>query len=169
MWFAFPEGTTSITVQQQEFHPEIKAKVDDGGIRKEISFFRAPDHFAGIILDQPGFRRMLPPEAANPPPDLPDAASLALDNDLVNQLTGQVDTARREAEAARAHLAEVSAERDDLKLKLHEAEVKVADAADHADDAEAQTKAIADLRAENEDLVKTLADVRKELAAATKK
>lgn len=61
MWFRFPEGATNISVQGQEFSAEV---IDEGG----FGHFRAPDHFAPLILDLKGF------EARGAPPgtDLPD-------------------------------------------------------------------------------------------------
>lgn len=65
MWFRFPEGTTQISIEQQIFTAESKDA--DGN-----EYFRAPDHFAPIILGLGGFTRVsedqLPKGA---PPDLP--------------------------------------------------------------------------------------------------
>ena len=48
MWFSFPQGTTALSCNQQQFVPEHTA---DG-----VNYFRAPSHFAPIILDLPGFK-----------------------------------------------------------------------------------------------------------------
>jgi len=65
MWFKFPEGTTQISIEQQIFTAESEDK--DGN-----AYFRAPDHFAPIILGLGGFTRatedQLPKDA---PADLP--------------------------------------------------------------------------------------------------
>lgn len=114
MWFQFPEGTTALSVQQQEFCIEAVDKDGRG-------YFRAPDHFAGIILDQPGFRSAIAPEGA--PEDLPVADPLH--DNTITQLSAQVDTLRFENSNFRAIIAELSAERDDLKLKLFESQARV--------------------------------------------
>jgi len=67
MWFKFPEGTTQISIEQQIFTAESEDK--DGN-----AYFRAPDHFAPIILGLGGFTRAMEdqlPKGA--PPDLPKA------------------------------------------------------------------------------------------------
>ncbi len=114
MWFRFPEGSESISVELQTFTPEFE---DDEGNK----YFRAPDHFAPRILDLPGFTTAPQPEGA--PEDLPksDPAQAT----VVGQLGNQVGALRAEIESLRATLAVVTSERNDLKLKLHEAETNL--------------------------------------------
>jgi len=114
MWFMFPEGTDRISVQLHEYFPEATDK--DGR-----EYFRAPDHFAAIILDLPGFKTAVPPEGA--PPDLPQTDPLR--DGAIGQLGGQVDALKLENENLRAGFAELRALNDDLRLKLHEAETEV--------------------------------------------
>lgn len=105
MWFRFPPGTKGITVQQQEFGVEATDEAGD--------YFRAPDHFAGIILDLPGFAMAKPPEGA--PADLPKPDPER--DGAVEQLGGQIERLKLELDGANARLAEISAERDDLRKR----------------------------------------------------
>lgn len=115
MWFRFPDGTTSISVQQQAFG--VEAENTSG------AYFRAPDHFAGIILDLPGFT------AVSEPPEGTDLGDLPKDDPLrdaaIGQLTAQVDRLKMENEGLKAAFAEVSAERDDWKLKALDRETQI--------------------------------------------
>ncbi len=116
MWFLFPEGSDRISVQQQEFASEF---VDADGRQ----YFRAPDHFAGIILDQPGFRSVKPPEGA--PEDLPLADPLR--DGAIGQLGSQVDALKLENTSLKAANTELKATNADLNSKLSVAleEVKI--------------------------------------------
>ena len=115
MWFAFPEGTDAITVQLQEFHVEAK---DEQG----REYFRAPDHFAAIILDLPGFKTAKPPEGS--PADLPLADPLR--DGAIGQLTSQIDALKAENESLKAAHVTSRAEVVDLKEKLSAVETKLA-------------------------------------------
>lgn len=110
MWFEFPKGTDQINVQLQEFRTEFTG--EDGR-----EYFRAPDHFAGIILDLPGFKSVRPPEGA--PEDLPKADPLR--DGAINQLGSQNEALKMENESLKAANAEIRAINDNLKVKLNEA------------------------------------------------
>jgi hypothetical protein len=124
MWFQFPQGTDRISVALQEFQPE--ATDADGK-----QFFRAPDHFAGIILDLPGFRAAQPPEGA--PADLPQADPLR--DGAIGQLGAQIDALKLENEALRSSVATFRAANDELRLKLHEAETELGNLKAEAEEA----------------------------------
>jgi hypothetical protein len=105
MWFRFPEGTKEISVQLQNFFPE--AKDVDGR-----DCFRAPDHFAPLILDLQGFGE------GKPLGDLEDLPKADPNRDqAIAQLAGQVEGLKLENEALRAALTELKVERDDWKLR----------------------------------------------------
>lgn len=111
MWFRFPEGVTQISVSQQLFVTEI---VDSEG----RGLFRAPDHFAAIILDQPGFS--VPAEL---PKDAPEDLPKTLDPEISNEvaaLAGQLRQRDFEIDNLKASLAEASMERDSLRVELRE-------------------------------------------------
>jgi hypothetical protein len=117
MWFQFPTDTNAISVQNQEFRAEVR----DGEGRE---YFRAPDHFAPIILDQPGFAAKSPPNT-----DLGDLpAKDPLRDGALAQLTAQVGSSRQEIDTLKALLATVSVERDEWKKRALEAETKLANA-----------------------------------------
>lgn len=115
MWFKFPEGVDNISVQQQNFRSEAQDK--EGG-----DYFRAPDHFAPIILELPGFSRvMTPPEGA--PADLPkedSETSLAL-----GSLASQVDALKQDNQNLREENANLIRERDALVIQVATLEVEV--------------------------------------------
>ena len=109
MWFQFPEGTTEISVQQMNFKPEFEDKF--GG-----KYFRAPDHFAPIILALPKFKAVADmPEGA--PEDAGVDFTLGGDNLTIRQLTADLGAARLENEQLNAALASFRAESEDLKLQ----------------------------------------------------
>lgn len=120
MWFRFPEGVTSISVEQQAFGPEFTDK------KTGQNWFRAPDHFAAKILDLQGFFAGEPPEGA--PEDLPKEDPAR--DSAFGQMSGQIGNLQLENDNLKASLAEVSAERDDLKLKLYESEQRVTELAE---------------------------------------
>lgn len=128
MWFEFPAGSDRISVQQQEF---LVAHTDKEG----RNFFRAPDHFAGIILDLPGFRTVSNP-GPDFPPDLPKENAARVE--AIGQLGGQVDALRAEMDGLKALLATTSAERDELRRKLNDAEAEISNL--KSDLEEAQTR-----------------------------
>lgn len=115
MWFRFPEGIDNISVEQQNFQSEYEDK-------DRVKYFRAPDHFAPVILDLQGFTRMAtPPEGA--PPDLPKEdpeASRALGN-----LASQVDALKQDNLNLREENMALIAERDMLSARVAAAEAKV--------------------------------------------
>jgi hypothetical protein len=112
MWFRFPEGTREISVQLQNFFPE--AKDEDGR-----DCFRAPDHFAPIILDLPGFGQGKP---IGNPKDLPKD-DLIKDTAL-SQLAGQVEGLKVENEALKGAMAATKMEIDEWKLKFFNLEAE---------------------------------------------
>ena len=117
MWFKFPEGTTAISVQQQNFRPEFK---DESG----RDLFRAPAHFASDILRNRGFEALgSAPEGA--PEDLvaPDPLRDGVILDMGARVAGleaELSNERTNTSALRAELGAALHERDLLKLKLHE-------------------------------------------------
>lgn len=121
MWFKFPEGVTEISVQQQNFYPEIVDPKDG----KQC--FRAPAHFSGLILGLKGFSRTEPPEGA--PDDLLPMVDPGRDA-TINELRHKVFELETQLSNAKADLAEMTLERDELKLKA-----ELPDADDEDDDA----------------------------------
>jgi len=115
MWFGFPPGATQISVNNQIF--EIEAKDDN-----DRGLFRAPDHFAPQILDLPGFSRVEAPKDG--PPDLPKTLDDGVGKE-VDRLAAQLAQRDLELSHYKSLVAEVSVERDELKLQLHEAQAKV--------------------------------------------
>lgn len=116
-WFRFPEGTDVVSIERQNFITEAR---DING----RGYFRAPDHFAGIIKSLPGFSITDPPEGTDLP-DLPKSDPLR-DSTISEQarkieaLELSVQNLQTDNSAMSANLASTLAERDDLKLKLHE-------------------------------------------------
>lgn len=102
MWFRFPEGTTGISVQGQEFGAEVEGS--DGRM-----YFRAPDHFAPLIIDMPGF------DAVGAPPntDLPDLPQFDPERDSafvrmsaqIKSLEAERNSLREENAALQSQLA----------------------------------------------------------------
>ncbi len=91
MWFRLAEGATGISVQGQEFSAEV---IDEEG----RGFFRAPDHFAPLILDLNGF------EAIGAPPgtDLPDLPQADPERDTaITRMTMQIQSLINERDALR--------------------------------------------------------------------
>ena len=117
MWFKFPMGATGISVQQQGFGVEATDE-------EKNNYFRAPDHFAGLILDIPGFEiadiKKLPSDA---PEDLAKVDPVKEANSTL--LTGKIQTLELENEALRANLATVKMERDELTLSLANAQAEL--------------------------------------------
>lgn len=99
MWFQFPKGAESISVQQQQF--SIEASDEEGR-----GYFRAPDHFAGLILDVPGFSAKEPPNTDLP--DLPKADPLR--DGAIGDLGRKLDASQTETRELREDLNRVSAE-----------------------------------------------------------
>ena len=122
MWFSFPQGAESITVEHQTFSTELTYE----GKR----YFRAPDHFAPRILAIGGFAivRDLPADA---PEDLPKADPLR-DNAIV-ELTNTTEALKVEVQNMRSDLVVANAkvvalvnERAELTRRLDEALSRVA-------------------------------------------
>jgi len=112
VWFRFPPGTREISVQQQNFFPEAK---DENG----HDCFRAPDHFASLILDLPGFGEGKP---IGNPEDLPKVDPLR--DGAIAQLAGQVEGLKVENESLKATIAEIKIDRDEWKLKFFNLEAE---------------------------------------------
>lgn len=91
MWFKFPKGTKRINVQQQDFG--VEAQDEKGG-----AYFRAPNHFAGLILALPGFAAAEPPAGA--PPDLPKADPLR--DGAIADLSKRLEAAQHELQGLRS-------------------------------------------------------------------
>ena len=99
MWFAFPQGYDRITVERQEFVPEV---TDEEG-RK---YFRAPNHFAPQILAFKGFVHVEnPPEGSPADLPLPDP----LRDGAISQLTREKEGLQRELANARTDLGVANA------------------------------------------------------------
>lgn len=109
MWFKFPQDTTEICVEQQNFYPEIVDPLDNR------QCFRAPAHFSGLILMNRGFEKMFAP-----PPDAPEDVQAVdpVKDKTINELNNKIRQLDIELSNTRADLAEVTVERDDLKLKF---------------------------------------------------
>ena len=101
MWFKFPDGVDQISVQQQPFKVEVE--------QEGKKFFRAPDHFAPLILDLPGFTGERP-QGDGVPPDLPPSIPGA--ESTVDALTLQLSELKESEAALRETLATVTKERD---------------------------------------------------------
>jgi hypothetical protein len=111
MWFKLPPGVGGISVAQQEFNPEFS---DDEG-----SYFRAPDHFAALILDGTGISALnKPPPGA--PADLPKANSPEANNVL--QLTGHIESLKLDKISLETSVTILKTENQDLKNELNEAQ-----------------------------------------------
>lgn len=94
MWFSMPSGCGGITVERQEFVPEI---TDDRG----VAYFRAPNHFATKILALKGFVSVVDlPEGA--PADLPKEDPLR--DGAIEELTNTVEAQKIEIQNLRADL-----------------------------------------------------------------
>jgi hypothetical protein len=111
VWFRLPEGTNGIAVEHETFECEIR---DDEG----RGYFRAPDRFATLILEVPGFIvTTTPPEGA--PEDLPRADPLR--DGAIAQLTQEnqslrwdLQNMRSDLEASRAKSASLESLNDKL-------------------------------------------------------
>ena len=107
MWFKCPAGTTGISVQGQEFGIEVKDKEGRG-------YFRAPDHFAPLILDA-GF-------SASPKPagtDLPDLPKEDPERDsAIARLTAQIAALQMERDGLLADKAVQAEEIASLQAQI---------------------------------------------------
>ena len=125
MWFQYPKGTTAISVNLHEYGVDFR---DPDG----VEYFRAPEHFAPTILGLPGFRQVGAPKGA--PPDLPPepAPRPEARDEIHETLRSQVAELQIAMENLKGVLTVTSAERDDLKLKLHEAQTRIDELEDRA-------------------------------------
>lgn len=122
MWFRFPDGVDQVSVEQQIFGVEHE---DDGG-----KYFRAPDHFAPIILGLGNFSRVEQPKGA--PDDLPKedpkAAKvmdeLSLANSALQQELLQLREDNKNLITERDSLQRLV---DDMQKKMDEQDEKIAE------------------------------------------
>lgn len=131
MWFEAPAGFGGISVQRQEFVPEIKD--EEGRV-----YFRAPDHFAPLILNVGGFKIVEKPPA-DFPEDLPRADPLR--DGAIAQLSKEGEAQKLEMKGLRedlsvavAKISALIAEKADLMAKLKVAEEKIASLEDELED-----------------------------------
>lgn len=131
MWFAFPKGVSAASFQQQDFKPEVTDEKGRG-------YFRAPNHFAPVILGVPGFVQLEPPPSAGAPADLP--APDPLRDGALAQMGREIESLKRELASARADVvsghaafAAVTKERDLLRSRVLELQKQLEDAADDKD------------------------------------
>jgi peptidoglycan hydrolase CwlO-like protein len=106
MWFQFPEGVSAISVQLQDFSAQA---ADENG----REYFHAPDHFAPLILDLPGFIAKKPPDADKIQIPMESRSS----DDALVRVASQVEAFKLENGNLRSTIAELSAQRDDLKVE----------------------------------------------------
>lgn len=129
MWFKLPDGVDQISVEQQIFREEFS---DDKG-----RYFRAPDHFAPIILGQTGFERVTQPEGA--PDDI--KAEDPRRGKAMDELADANTALQAEVVQLRQEVKDLTAERDalntsvsSLESQLDEADKKIAELESAADD-----------------------------------
>lgn len=130
MWFRYPTGATRITVERQEFGIDY---TDAEG----NNYFRAPNHFAAIILMGPGYKQAAPPEGA--PEDLPQPDPLR--DGAISRLTAELETSRtliaglrEELTVMQAALSAMTLERNNMKKLLDLAQADKTTADDDDDD-----------------------------------
>lgn len=133
MWFKFPDGAETVSIERQIFKPEVTSP---SGAR----LFRAPDHFAPIVRTLPGFGIALPEEIPeDAPEDLPRVdplrdGAIAEQASRLSVLEIEVEGLRTDLSACNAARAAALHERDNLKLELHEAKVKISDLEDELEE-----------------------------------
>ena len=130
MWFKFPEGATSISVEQQSFSTEATGPNGE-------AYFRAPDHFATRILAIPGFAKAAQPEGA--PEDLPQAdplrdGAIAELTDTVEAQKHEIQDLRSDLNAATGKLVALNNDKVELQRKLDEALGKIEDLQEQLED-----------------------------------
>lgn len=106
MWFRFPAGTDQISIEQQTFAVEHEDK--DG-----VKYFRAPDHFAPIILGLGGFTRVDQPEGA--PKDLEPIDPKRAE--VTDKLAAEVASLQEENQLLRQQLGEARRNHDELRTR----------------------------------------------------
>lgn len=116
MWFSFPEGSDSITVERQPFPAEITDS-------KGRSYFRAPDHFAPRILEIPGFSACNPPDGSEGLEELPNQDPLR--DGAIGELTArlaaqgiELQNLRSDYNAQQAKMSALVAEKTELERQL---------------------------------------------------
>lgn len=114
MWFRFPDGVEQISANLQNFKTEVT--------QEGKAFFRAPDHFAPLILDLPGFAAERP-QGKDIPDDLP--TSMPGSENALDTLTQQLSAAKESEAAVRETLSAVTNERDKLMAALKVAKEEV--------------------------------------------
>jgi len=123
VWFKFPKGVERISVERQQFVAEA---TDAAG----VGYFRAPDHFAPMILTINGFTIASEvPEGA--PADLPRADPLR--DTAIAKLTVEAEAMKIEVQnlrtdlgAARAKVVALELEKTELGMRLQEAQARIA-------------------------------------------
>lgn len=106
MWFKFPPGTDQISIEQQIFSVEHKDK--DG-----VGYFRAPDHFAPMILDLSGYTRVAQPEGA--PEDLEPIDPKRAE--ATDKLAAALAASQEENQLLRQQLGEARRNHDELRTR----------------------------------------------------
>lgn len=118
MWFKFPTGSDRISIERQQF--VVEAEDADG-----CQYFRAPDHFAPLILQNKGFGiATTVPEGA--PDDLPKSdplrdENIAMMSKQIAGLQAEVANLRTDYLSANARNAALLHEKAALATKLEEA------------------------------------------------
>lgn len=139
MWFKFPKGCDTISVEQQSFR--IEAMDDEGR-----GYFRAPPHFAARILAlNMGFVADAEPPA-NAPDDLPreDPARDGAITELtkVNEaLRLEIAALRSDLEAERARSRAMATERNAFEAQVKKLKLEVEGLEEQIEDQPAKTKA----------------------------
>lgn len=158
MWFTFPEGTTNISVQNQAFGVEMTG--EDG-----TGFFRAPDHFAPIILSIPGFRKAEPPAGA--PEDLPKADLLR--DGAISELTATVEAQKLQIQNVTTDLGAITSratalQNENLMLsrRLEQTEKELTDLRDQLNDGPVNPEEVQQLRAGLAAAAKTIEELKAE-------
>ena len=129
MWFAFPVGYERISVERQEFAPEF---TDDKGRH----YFRAPNHFAPMILAIKGFAQ------AEPPTDLADLPQAdPLRDGAISQLTKENEAlklentnTRSDIVAATAQIKALVNDKTMLEAELLQAKAKIVELEEELED-----------------------------------
>jgi len=122
MWFKMPKGVNGVTVERQAF---VKEVMDEDG----RGYFRAPNHFAGIIINLLGMEASVPPAGCDLE-DLPladplrDGAIADLGLKVENQ-SKEMEILRTDLNAARAQITSLMNENKQLLSQLHAANVTI--------------------------------------------
>jgi hypothetical protein len=131
MWVRFPEGTTAISIERQQFASEVQ---DPAGRH----YVRVPDHLViHALATNMGFHVMEPPDT-----DLEDLPKEDPERDgMIESLTKKVSVTEEELGMMRTDMAALVAshvamgvERDGLKAKVEELEAKIREMEDDLDE-----------------------------------